>query len=61
MAGCLSMNPSQQQLNRAVQGSASLAPCDGEFHTVSPQSRLAGEQQPLALAWTTALDRHHPL
>lgn len=45
----------------AEQSSASLTPSDGEFHTVSPQLRLAGEQQLLALAWTTALDRHHPL
>lgn len=61
MAGCLSKNPAQERLNRAVQSPASLTPSDGEFHTVSPQLRLAGEQQLLALAWTTALDRHHPL
>lgn len=49
----------------AEQSSSELSqpskPCDGEFHTDSPQSRSAGEQQLLALAWTTALDRHHPL
>lgn len=60
-AGRLAMNSSRQQLSRTVQSSASLAPHDGEFHTVSRQTRLGGEQQLLALAWTTALDRHHPL